>query len=176
MTLKHLNPTQQVNPTKFLPLLKDESPYYDNLNRMAKNAYDYADKINNMFNYAGSVSRVLSTSLTPISLYTVVKLLNDETIITAANNTPVITERFGLVVAERDEEGYYLICTFNPNFIYPVNIILFDNSIVGEYVYIDTGNLGNVSNITVIPPVNGVVVGRVSSIHSIFFHGTSRDF
>ena len=143
---------------------------------MAKNAYDYADKINNMFNYTGAVSRVKSFLTTPISLYTIVKILDNEILITAIDNTPLITDRFGLVVSERDEEGYYIVCTFNPNFIYPISVITFDNSVIGYYIYIDTDNPSNLSNITVIPPIGGVVVGRVTGVHSIFFHGTSRDF
>lgn len=176
MTLKHLNPTQSITPPKFLPLLRDENAYYSNLNRAAKNAYDYADKLNNMFTYSGSVSRLKANTLDVIELYNLVKISDNETI-TTAKNTASDLDRFGIVVAEKDNEGCYTVCTFNPNFVYPSNIVSFEPSAIGEYLYVDTINYAsNISNITTVKRAGAVVVGKVTGKHSIFFHGTAKIF
>ena len=59
MTLRHDNPSQMAEVVQFNPLLQNENPYYKNLNRASKNAYDYADNINKIIGYGGCVSRVL---------------------------------------------------------------------------------------------------------------------
>jgi len=160
MTLKHLNPTQSITPPKFLPLLRDENAYYSNLNRAAKNAYDYADKLNNMFTYSGSVSRLKANTLDVIELYNLVKISDNETITTAKNMASDL-DRFGIVVAEKDNEGCYTVCTFNPNFVYPSNIVSFEPSAIGEYLYVDTINYAsNISNITTVKRAGAVVVGN----------------
>jgi hypothetical protein len=170
MALRHNNPSQMVTPIELSPLLKNESPYYNNLNRAPKNAYDYADKINNILSYGGFVSKMRSAnSADEFNLYNVVKILDGESITDTTSYST--TDRFGIIVTEKDSDGFYIVCTFCPNFIYPPEVFP---------VTWAPGEVLHVSNST---PLVGITntggtatVGKVTGTQSIFFCGTVRLF
>lgn len=186
MTLRHNNPSQEVNIPEFNPLLQNESPYYKNLNRAPKNAYDYATNINNMFSYSGSVSRVQSLGNQIFNLYDVVSILNGE-LIDNVRTTSQIINRCGIVVTMADSEGYYLVVTFCPNFVYPSQVALAINGFVagepsgfgnGSPLYLDlTSNTTPQTNywLTTITAGNTPLIplGRITGSSSIFFSGTA---
>ncbi len=176
--IRHYNITQQAEATKKIPLVVNESPYINNLTRYAKNVYTYSDKVNEILSYGGYVSRVKAASNDILGLYRIVKILDGEVItnITTYANT---TDRFGIVVSEPDKEGYYLVCTFCPNFIFPVDIKQFDlASELGVYLKLDVKNFAtNVCNLDTSMNEHGeILLGLVTGRHSMFFCGTMRLF
>jgi len=186
MTLRHNNTSQIPEATTFNPLLQDENPYYKNLNRAPKNAYDYADSLNKMLSYGGCVSRLSPIGSGSYNLYDIVAILDGEYIDSA--NTMQTTNRYGIVVTEADSENYYIICTFCPNFVYPAEIVSsvanFDNTHLGKFLYLDlTTNSAshhwlavNSTNTAPSLPASPVVLGQVTGAYSMFFHGTVRTF
>lgn len=178
MSFKHHNPTQMASSTIEVPLIKNESPYYNNLNRFSINAFTYVEGINDILRQGGCVSRVRSTSQDPISLYKIVKLLDGEVIISTSNYVSK-KERFGIVVADKDSDGFYTICTFTPNLVLPPDIIQFKKSDIGSLLSIDTKTYEDtISNILVSSGEDDseVLIGMVTGEHSIFFCGTIRLF
>lgn len=177
MTLRHNNQSQMVTPTELSPLLKNESPYYNNLNRAPKNAYDYADNINKVLSYGGYVSRMRPANIADsFNLYNVVKLLDGESLV-GHMGTVTNTDRFGIIVTERDSDGYYIVCTFCPNFVYPSEIATYDSFNLQENLYVDTENYqSNPNGLTLSLPPVPVCVGRVTGTQTIFFCGTTRLF
>lgn len=177
MPLRHNNPTQNVEPVEFRPLLRNESPYFNNLNRGPKDAYTYADSLNKMLSYGGCVSRLKpQVPNTLFALYNLVTITNSETIQAAANSDTRHT-RVGIVVTEADIDGYYIVCTFCPNFVYP-SITPLGAAAPGDPLYLDsTVSTYNVS--TSASSVSSAEIGfhpiaRVTGTNSIFFSGTLR--
>lgn len=177
MPLRHNNQSQMVTPVELSPLLKNESPYYNNLNRAPKNAYDYADSINKILSYGGFVSKMRAANIADtFNLYNVVKILDGESLV-AHQGAVADTERFGIIVTEKDAEGYYIVCTFCPNFVYPSEIASFDSVSLQRELYVDTVNYAtNPNGLTTTEPVIPVCVGKVTGTQSIFFCGTVRLF
>ena len=170
MALRHNNQSQMVTPVELSPLLKNESPYYNNLNRAPKNAYDYADRINNILSYGGFISKVkAANSADTFNLYNVVKILDGESIVSTASYSS--NDRFGIIVTEKDADDFYIVCTFCPNFVYPAEVFPVTWS-PGDILKIDnTVPLLGVTNGT-----GTVSVGKVTGTKSIFFCGTVRLF
>lgn len=170
MTLKHYNPTQKVNPPKFAPLLKDEGSFYTNLNRSVISAYKYIEAINNMYTYGGNVSRIKNSSSEVPNLYDIVKILDNETFV-LPSTTYALPEyfRYGIVLAE-DSDGYYLVCTFNPNLVLPAEYMTFSEDSIGADIYVDT--LNNVLTLAS-GESSTCIVGRVTGRFSLFFFGTA---
>jgi hypothetical protein len=146
MRIKHINPTQQVpNYPGFLPLLRDEVPYFQNLNRPALSAYTYADNINTIFSYGGAVS-ILQPALdsSEFLLYQIVRITDDEIAVHATVHDP-LHARYGIVVAEAEidsavsNRNSIVVCTFCPNFVYPTkNLATLWNAIPGDPLYLNT--------------------------------------
>ena len=167
MTIKHYNPTQQVEPPVFAPLRKNEGTFYSNLTRSVKTAYTYADKINNMYTYSGFVSRLKLSSSTVPNLYAIVGILDDETIETNLIDNELT--RYAIVLAI-DSDGYCLVCTFNPNLVFPSEYMTFSLSDIGKNLYIDT-SLNRLT--TIKASSSSIVIGRITGQNSLFFFGTS---
>lgn len=176
MPLRHDNSTQTVKPVTFSPLLRNESPYYNNLNRGPKNAFDYADSINKILSYGGFVSRVkASNQSTSFSLYNIVKILDGEVIVDSRD--PASGERFAIVVTEADTDGYYIVCTFCPNFVYPPEIATFDfPSKLGVSLAISKESTPPTNYLTEDGETGDVIVAKITGENSIFFCGTTRLF
>lgn len=174
MSYQHFNPTQKIISPKEFPLLCDESPYFNNLNRYPEISYKYSETINNTFSYGGCVSRLKSTTSDAISLYRLVKILENEVIISAGSYTSN-NDRYGIVVAEQDELGFYTVCLFNPNFSYPPDIKTFLDSDIGKYICVDTETFDdNIVNISTTINTSKMLLGKVIGRHSIYFCGTMR--
>lgn len=175
MPLRHDNLSQVIKPVPFSPLLQDEGPYYNNLNRGPKNAYDYADNLNKILSYGGSVSRIRPiNSHTAYSLYNTVKIVDGEvfeTVVSLASN-----DRFGIIVTEKDAEGYYIVCTFCPNFVFPANILQFTAGNLGASLTINIGDPRTSLAIVAGHPAGSPIVGKVTGSNTIFFTGTVRLF
>lgn len=169
MALRHNNTSQLVPPVDLNPLLKNESPYYNNLNRPPKNAHDYADRLNKILSYGGYVSHMRSAdSSQTFNLYNLVTILDGEVI---APNAVDIKARYGIIVTEKDDSGYYVVCTFCPNFVYPTEVILFDTANIGNVLHADAGVL-----LTGMSLAGSVSVAKITGTSSIFFAGTTRLF
>lgn len=176
--IKHVDSTQQAKSTTIVPLISNEGPYINNIVRSAKNIYTYADRVNDILSCGGCVSRLRAATTEVLGLYRLVKILDGE-VITSVSSYVNKTERFGLVVSEPDEFGYYLVCTFCPNFIFPPDIKVFDKTCdIGVLLKVDITNyLTNVCNIDLSNnQVSETIVGKVTGEHSIFFCGTMRLF
>ena len=182
MTLRHDNPSQMAEVVQFNPLLQNENPYYKNLNRASKNAYDYADNINKIIGYGGCVSRVLPLGSSFFNLYDIVALLDGEIIDNAATTTHT-TMRYAIVVTEADDENRYIVCTFCPNFIYPSevvnNITNFGIVHLNSALYLDT-SLNSASHFWLTvgtpssSPTSSLALGVVTGSNTMFFCGTAR--
>lgn len=173
MTIKHSNPTQQITPIDLQLLTKDESPYVNNLNRAPKNAYDYANAVNSIFSYGGSVSKVKVQHIgTVFNLYDIVHLSDGEVI---EASTPLMNRnyRYGIVVSELDADNNYFICTFSPNFVFP-SFISFAAP-PGTLLYLGASGLTTVSN-GVNLSIGNTPIAVVTGTNSIFFAGTARLF
>ena len=172
--MQHFNPTQKIIPPKVCPLLRNESPYFNNLNRYAETSYNYSDNINNTYSYSGYTSRLKSTTSELISVYRIVKILDNEVIISAGSYTSN-NDRYGIVVSEQDELGFYTVCLFNPNFIYPPEIKTFAEADIGKYICVDTETFNdNIVNISITDDINKMLLGKITGNHSIYFCGTMR--
>ena len=125
MIKRHLNPTQVVpSPTGFLPLMRNEVPYFDNLNRPALSAYNYVDLVNAYTSYGGNLSILQPGVDQTFSLYDIVMISDEEFIMPALSDSP-INSRFGIVVVEATIDpvtqlsSNIVILTFCSNFVYP---------------------------------------------------------
>jgi hypothetical protein len=185
MTVQHSNPTQQTVPVDFKPLLKDEGPYVNNLNRAPKNAYDYANNLNTIFSYSGSISRVLpNISTVAYNLYDIVHLLDGEVIEPGNVATMQPNYRFGIVVSELDANGNIFICTFSPNFIFPSSISFAATPGTALYLSNTSSDVSNgsttASGLTTTQGTIGTIghepIAIVTGTHSVFFSGTARIF
>ena len=180
MNLRHNNSSQLADSVDLKPLLQNENPYYKNINRAPKNAYDYADNINKMLSYGGTVSRLAPAGIQLFNLYDIVGILDGE-IIAPARDYP--TSRYGIIVTEADADGYYIVCTFCPNFVYPAYIADaitgFTTATVNSVLYFDnTSNTTPQNNfwMTTASPVTPISLGKKTGTNSIFFCGTVRLF
>lgn len=183
MTIRHENISQRVTPVGYSPLLKNEDPYFNNINRGSKNAYDYADNINTILSYGGCVSRMRSVhTIEPFSLYTIVCILEGEVIKKAANTDPSYG-RYGIVVAEKNEDGYYIVCTFCPNFVFSGGSIPFLTQELTNYdivhnssmhVTMNSGVLGLEITVEEMGHIGSFPLAKVTGNSSIFFCGTYR--
>lgn len=189
MTIRHNNTSQEAEVENFNPLLQDESPYYKNINRAPKNAYDYADNINKMLSYGGFVSRVASLGNQLFNLYDIVALLPNEIIDNVRTTSQAVT-RYGIVVTLQDDEGYYLIVTFCPNFVYPSEVVSAITGFTtpssfgsGLPIYLDTNpsNLSPQTNYWLTTSSTGlptptIQLGKITGQYSIFFSGNLNLF
>jgi hypothetical protein len=189
MTVRHNNTSQEAEISSFNPLLQDESPYYKNINRAPKNSYDYADSINKTFSYSGCVSRVLSLGNQQFNLYDIVAVLPNEIIDNVRTTTQTIT-RYGMVVTLQDDEGYYVIITFCPNFVYPSEVVSAITGFVspssfssGLTIYLDTNpsNTSPQNNYWLTTSTSGlptpvIQLGKITGPNSIFFSGSFNIF
>ena len=181
MTLRHANPSQSPEIVTLVPLLQNEDPYYKNLNRAPKNAYTYADNINKMLSYGGSVSRLRAAGSTVFDLYDIVAIVDGELIDNALAPT-IPTIRYGIVVTEADEDNYYIVCTFCPNFVYPSSvassILGFTAASAGTNLYLDSDGITPDSSgwLTTTAPSTPVILAKKTGSTSIFFCGTVRLF
>lgn len=176
--IRHYNITQQAEATKKIPLVVNESPYINNLTRYAKNVYTYSDKVNEILSYGGYVSRLKAATTDILCLYRIVRILDGE-VITNVTGYANKQDRFGIIVSEPDLEGYYLVCTFCPNFIFPVDIKQFDlSSELGVYLKLDLENYASKQcNLDTSMNKSGeILLGVVTGRHSMFFCGTTRIF
>ena len=180
--MRHNNESQLVEVVSFNPLLQNEDPYYKNLNRPPLDAYNYANNVNMTLSYGGCVSRLLpNTPGTVYNLYDIVVILDGETITSIASATAL--SRFGIVLTEADDSGYYIICTFCPNLVYPPAvssaIVLFNEANVGGMLYLDNTTNPTPQNnywLTTAPPDVPIILGKITGATSIFFCGTVRLF
>lgn len=169
--IKHENTTQKLPAPYLNPLLATESPYYNNLNRAPKNVYDYVNSVNNVLSYGGYVSRVLpQNAQANFQLYNIVQIVDGEIII-PLSASPDINGRYGIIVSTQDDSGYYIVCTFCPNFVYPTQLFT-----SGQINY----NL-NASSITPVYNLlattsSGITLGKITGLSSMFFSGTVRLF
>ena len=189
MPVRHSNTSQIAEIESFNPLLQDESPYYKNINRAPKDAYDYADNINKTLSYSGAVSRVLSLGNQQFNLYDIVAILPNEVIDNVRTTTQSIT-RYGIVVTLQDDEGYYLIITFCPNFVYPSEVASSITGFVsptsfnsGLSLYLDTNpsNSTPQNNYWLTTSTSGlltptITLGKITGTSSIFFSGCVNIF
>lgn len=176
MILRHDNATQIVKPVAFNPLLQNEGPYYNNLNRAPKNAYDYADSINKILSYGGYVSRIKPAGAEVFTLYNTVRILDGE--VFEKPTSPTAYQRFGIIVAEKDTEGYYIVCTFCPNFVFPPQILSFEAGISdpGANITIDIAVPHTYLSAPSVGITGAPIVGKVTGVNTIFFTGTVRLF
>lgn len=186
MRIKHINPTQQVsNSPGFLPLLRDEVPYYQNLNRPALSAYTYADNINTIFSYGGSVS-ILQPALdsSEFLLYQIVRITDDEIAVHATINDP-LHGRYGIVVAEAEldssgsNRNSIVVCTFCPNFVYPTkNLASLWQANIGDSLYLvsdtDTVSLSSIKGTSNNNTIGYTALAKCTGPQSIFFSGACR--
>ena len=185
--LKHDNLSQRAYAPSFNPLLQDEGLYFANLNRAPKNAYTYAEYINTTYSYAGNVSRVQPQSTSEVfALYQIV-LINSNERIEPAFESQGAWNRYGIIVATADSEGYYLVVTQSTNFVYPISEINggvgFTYSSTSEpgFVYINSnGTYGPTLSDTMSSPTDTQIgsfpIGIITGPKSIAFFGTYRHF
>jgi hypothetical protein len=184
MRIKHINPTQQVpNNPGFLPLMRDEVPYFQNLNRPALSAYTYADNINTILSYNGSVS-ILQPAIdaSDFLLYQIVRITDDEI---AVHATPAddLNGRYGIVVAEAELDttlttrNNIVVCTFCPNFVYPIkNLADVWGTVAGDPLYLVTTQTGMYLSGThqSSTGIGSVPIAICTGSQSLFFSGTIR--
>ena len=190
MILKHPNPTQTIPSSGFLPLMQNEVPYFDNLNRPAKSAYTYADTINTYISYGGHLS-ILQPGVDPathnFSLYEIA-LITDDDLLMPASPTDVnsLYNRYGLVVVEAtidpltNSASNIVVLTFCPNFIYPDNTLSISlGTAAGTPLYLNTNPatvfLSNVQGVDT-TQIGNAPIAIQTGPKSIFFCGTYRLF
>lgn len=127
MRKQHINPTQRIKANEFRPIMRDEIPYYETLNRAARSAYNYADTINAYLSYGGFASVVqpgIDPAVHTFKLYEIVKVTDDELILPLDLTDPD-NIRVGIVVAEANVDpntnvhSDIVVCMFCQNFVYP---------------------------------------------------------
>jgi len=179
--IRHSNDTQLAPVVSFKPLLKDEGPYYENINRGSKSAYDYADSINKVISYGGYVS-VLTPKLSDASDYSLYQLviINEDETISAVQATSLDTDRAGIILGIVTETVpvKYVVCLFCPNLIVPssviaslpaVNTLMYSTS-TGSPASPLTSSIGSAGLLSNRP------IAKVTGRYSIFFSGTSNIF
>lgn len=176
----HTNPTQRVDAPGFNPLLRNESPYYNNLNRAPKNAYDYAEELNKIFSYGGFVTKFKpQVNGEVFSVYEFVEITDLETILKHPTNT---TKRVGIVVTDANEAGEFWVCTFCPNFTFPNSASSGNFDICANQTRLCLLNTASVSATT--ETLNGLTllttdsepIAKKIGPRSIFFSGSARIF
>ena len=193
MILKHPNQTQVVPSVGFLPLMQNEVPYFENLNRPAQSAYQYADAINSYISYGGHVSILqpgIDSSLHAFALYEIVLITNDE-LVMPANPQAInsVNNRYGIVVVTATIDpitgisSNIVVLTFCPNFVYPDNTVsqvwattngsplYLTNSPTGCFL---SGTKTNSSSDTT--QIGNAPLAIQTGTNSIFFCGTYRMF
>ena len=183
--IRHHAPKQAPPGEEFLPLLRTEAPYYGNLNRAAKSAYDFAADISDIVSWGGTVSILNPSDQThTYHLYEIAKIVDGE-LLSPATITDSLHSRYGIVVAEAEfnsVSGLYeniAVCTFCPNFVYPV-APAWTSSANGSLLYLEVPN----TDATFLKPTPGMESGDISrsalatktGSNSIFFSGTIRLF
>ena len=142
-----------------------------------------------MFSYGGFVSRVLSLGNQQFNLYDVVAILPNEIIDNVRTTSQTVT-RYGIVVTLQDDEGYYLIITFCPNFIYPSEVVPAITGFStpssfgsGASLYLDTNpsNTSPQNNYWLTTSTTGlptpvIQLGKITGPNTIFFSGSFNIF
>lgn len=180
--LRHNNPSQLVKEVGFNPILRDEPPHVVILNRPAKNAYDYANNINKVLSYGSAVSILKSSEdslFTSFKLYEIVQIIDSETIrkVTSVSSAHA---RYGIILTEVDNEGFYVVCTFCPNLVFPEphNIPVLDIiSNTPTSVYIDNTELFGISiskQSMDSSKIGYYPIAKITGERSIFFSGILR--
>ena len=191
MILRHPNPTQIIPSTGFLPLMQNEVPYFDNLNRPAQTAYTYADTINNYISYGGHISVLqpgVDQSQHTFSLYEI-GLINDNEQLMPANPTALTSlyNRYGMVVVEATVDpitgkaSNIVVLTFCPNFVYPdTTVSQVWGTTPGSPLYLSTSSVGNfLSGIKTSSDATQIgyhPIAIQTGNNAIFFCGTYRMF
>lgn len=189
MPLRHNSPTQKVPETGFQPLMRNEVPYYENLNRPAKSAYTYANLVNLYMSYGGYISVLqpgVDSHIHEFSLYEIVRITDEELAMPAIlDEAGTEHARYGIVVCEAEIDPVtnirknLVVCTFCPNFVYPDKTL--DTvwaSQPGGPLYLSTNAAGmylSASPSTVqATTIGSVPIARRVGKSSIFFSGTLR--
>lgn len=178
----HNNSNQRVDSAGFSPLLRNESPYYNNLNRAPKNAYDYSEEINKILSLGGYVTKYLPTVPgTVFSIYQFVRIADTETI----DNDPLKSDaRVGLVVTNATDQGEYWVCSFCPNFIFandPVVGSAFQLAANQSSLYLSNTTVGLFSiDLAALTDssagVGSQAIAKKVGPKAIFFSGSARIF
>lgn len=175
----HNNSNQRVTSQGFSPLLRDESPYYNNLNRAPKNAYDYAADINKILSLGGYVTKYMPTIPgTIFSMYQFVVIEDNETISGVPTNS---NARIGIVVTSATELGEYWVCSFCPNFIFinaPVNPSPFYSAANQDLLYLANTGVSLSIDLAALTTVSGggQAIAKKIGPKAIFFCGSARIF
>lgn len=178
--LTHTNPTQKVDAPGFTPLLRNESPYYNNINRAPKNAYDYSEELNRIFSLGGFVVKYIpEVNGEVFSVDEFVSITDNETILKSPTN---ITQRVGIIVTDALETGEYWVCTFCPNFTFPNAASLGNFAASPNQSRIGLRNtLSTPATTTTLDALELLTVGSESIAkkigpQTIFFSGSARIF
>lgn len=149
MRLFHNNPTQIFSGLGFKPLLRNEAPYFENLNRPARSAYDYTSKLALLTSYFGGVSILqpgVESTIHEFSLYEIVRITDEELVLPARPGDPA-HDRYAIVLAEPEVDPItqirqnIIVCTFNPNFVYPDKAASIAWGVFnGDPLYLDPSN------------------------------------
>ena len=176
----HNNATQRVDSPGFSPLLRNESPYFNNLNRAPKNAYDYAEELNKILSLGGYVTKhAPGVSGTTFDIYEFVTITDSETILANPVST---TERVGIVVTSVTDDGFYWVCTFCPNFTFPSAASIGNFAITPnqEKVSLASTTPGSVTTKTldalVLCLAGGQAIAKKIGPQTIFYCGSARIF
>ena len=176
----HINPTQRVDSPGFSPLLRNESPYYNNLNRAPKNAYDYADELNKIFSYGGFVTKFKpQVNGEVFSVYEFVEITNLETILKYPTN---LTQRVGIIVTDSNNAGEYWVCTFCPNFTFPNSASISNFNISTNQTRVCLLNTSSTPATSLaldaltLLTTNSEPIAKKIGPRSIFFSGSARIF
>jgi hypothetical protein len=176
----HINPTQRVDAPGFEPLLRTESPYFNNLNRAPKNAYDYADELNKIFSYGGYVTKFKPQVNGEIfSVYEFVEITDFETILKHPTN---LSKRVGIVVTDANDAGEFWVCTFSPNFTFPNSASTSNFTICANQSRLCLLNTSSVSATTqtldalTLLTTGSEPIAKKIGPRSIFFSGSARIF
>jgi len=178
---QHINPSQRIKHSGFLPLLRNENPYFENLNRGSRTAYEYADLINTYTSYGGFLCSIPPKGDQQFQVYDIVRITDDELAITAAP-LDAINARYGIVVAEADIDpisgisSNLIVCVFCPNFIYADSGITAVGGGIGDALYLSSNpNTLFLSNLPSSQEgIGSVPIARRVGRSAIFFSGTLR--
>lgn len=172
-TKRHPNASQQVPVVSFKPLLGTEGPYYKNINRGAKSAYEYADLINKIFSFSGSIalSAPRLGDASDYALYEMVKLNDDETF-SKTTVSDSVNSRIGMICAMlSDEQGLvkYVLCLFCANFVFPSNYTVPGN--IGDALYYSSSTSLSLTAGTDPTTISYRPLARKTGPYSICFSG-----
>ncbi len=181
----HYSVSQTIPDAEFLPLLRDEAPYYGNLNRPAQSAFNLANTVAELQSWGGLISILNPSDQSHIfQLYEIGRIQDGETLVAATTSDPTYS-RYGIVVAEAEFNpisGLYsniVVCTFCPNFVYPITPS-WTSDANGESLYLNVPNTDS----TYLTSTPGISSGNISraplavktGTNTIFFSGTARLF